>query len=96
MEEEQIIQLAGHFKSRALQEWNLLGPEERNSFSRAVEALRLCLDYGSKALAAQDFRHSAQRKAAPVADFITRLERTFRIAYGRDRMGNSKRAYSSS
>ena len=32
-EEEQIIQLAGHLKSHALQEWNLLGRGERTSFS---------------------------------------------------------------
>ena len=85
-EEEQIIQLAGHLKSRALQEWNLLSPEEKVSFSRGVEALRARLDYGGKALAAQDFRHLAQQEAESVADFVRRLERTFRIAYGRDHM----------
>ena len=51
-EEEQIIQLAGHLKSRALQEWNLLRLEDRASFANAVEALRLRLDCGSKSLAA--------------------------------------------
>ena len=85
-EEEQVIQLAGHLKSRALQEWNLLGTEEKSSFSRAVEALRLRLDCGDKTLAAQDFRHSAQREGESVGDFVRRLERTFRIAYGRDHM----------
>ena len=85
-EEEQVIQLAGHLKSRALQEWNLLGTEEKSSFSRAAEALRLRLDCGDKTLAAQDFRHSAQREGESVGDFVRHLERTFRIAYGRDHM----------
>ena len=44
------------------------------------------LDPGSKALAAQDFRHTFQGDAERVADFIRRLERTFNIAYGRDGM----------
>ena len=87
-EEERIIQLAGHLKLRALQEWNLLEPGERASYSRAVEALRSRLDYGNKASAAQDFRHSAQREAETVADFVRRLEHTFRTAYGRDRMSS--------
>ena len=85
-EEEEIIQLARHLKSRALQEWNLLRPEDRASFAKAVEALRLRLDCGSKALAAQDFRHATQRDGEPVSDFVRRLERTFRTAYGRESM----------
>ena len=40
-EEEQIIQLVGHLKSCALQEWNLLRLEDRASFAKAVEALCL-------------------------------------------------------
>ena len=85
-EEEQIIQLAGHLKSRALQEWNLFRLEDRASFSKAVEALRLCLDCGSKTLAAHDFRHATQREGEPVSDFVRRLKRTFRTAYGRESM----------
>ena len=50
--------------------------------------MRLLLDCGSKALAAQDFRHSAQHEAEPAADFIRHLEHTFRIAYGQDHMSS--------
>ena len=89
--EERMMQLAGHLKGRALQEWNLLRPEERESFEKAVEALRSRLDPGSKAVAAQDFRHTMQRDSEPVSDFVRRLERTFRIAYGRDEMSNETR-----
>ena len=85
-EEEQMIQLAGHLKGRALQEWNLLHPDQRSTFTQATEALRSHLDTASKVVAAQDFRHTAQRDEESVSDFIHRLERTFRAAYGRDAM----------
>ena len=85
-EEEQIIQFAGHLTSRALQEWNMLRPVNRASFAKAVEALRLRLDCGSKTLAAQDFRHATQHEGEPVSDFVRCLERTFRMAYGRESM----------
>ena len=35
-EKEQLIQLAGHLSKRALQEWNLLTAEQKNSFNVAV------------------------------------------------------------
>ena len=44
-----------------------------------------------RALAAQDFRHTIQGEAEPVADFIRRLEQTFRIAYGKDSMSTETR-----
>ena len=56
------------------------------SFKEAVDTLQKRLDPGSRALAAQDFRNSAQRKDEPIADYIRRLEQTFRTAYGRDSM----------
>ena len=86
--EERLMQLAGHLRGRALQEYNLLRSEERESFESTLEALRRRLDPGSKAVAAQDFRHATQRDSESVSDFIRRLERTFRIAYGRDPMSN--------
>ena len=89
--EERLMQLAGHLKGRALQEYNLLRAEERESFESAVEALRGRLDPGSKAVAAQDFRHATQKDSESVADFVRRLERMFRIAYGRDPMSNETR-----
>ena len=86
-EAELLMQLAGHLRGRALQEWNLLDEEtERATYDSAVGALRNRLDTGSKTLAAQDFRHIAQAETESVTDFIRRLERTFRVAYGQDRM----------
>ena len=83
-EEDRLLQLAGHLRGRALQEWELLSEEDRGSYSQAVSALRTRLDPGSKTLAAQDFRHTVQGETESVADFILRLERSFRVAYGRD------------
>ena len=81
------MQFAGHLHDRALQEWNLLGPEDRESYEAATRALRTRLDPGGQALAAQDFRHTAQRESEPVSDFVRCLERSaFQIAYGRDGM----------
>jgi hypothetical protein len=84
--EDKLLQFAGHLAGRALQEWNILGSDEKDTFSNAVEALRARLDPGSKTMAAQDFRHSAQLENEGVADFIRRLEKTFHIAYGRDKL----------
>ena len=50
-------------------------------FAVAVEALCARLDPGSRALAAQDFRHISQSKDEPVADFIRRLEQMYKVAY---------------
>ena len=69
-----MIQLAGHLKGRALQEWKLLPSEERRSFSQATETLHLRLDSVSRIIAAQDFRHVRQREGESVADFIRCLE----------------------
>lgn len=85
-EEEKLIQFAGHLRGGALQEWNLLQPYQRSTFSKATEALCSQLDSASKSVAAQDFRHMAQHESESVSDFIRRLERTFRAAYGRDPM----------
>ena len=56
--EDQLLQLAGHLRGRALQEWNLLLPAEEVSYSIAVESLTSRLDPGSRSLAAQEFRHA--------------------------------------
>ena len=90
-EEEQLIQLAGHLRGRALQEWNLMEETDRKSLTRALPALRQRLDQESKILAAQDFRHTVQKQPEKVADFIRRLERAFHIAYGGDSMGKETR-----
>ena len=49
------------------------------------------LDPGSKALAVQDFRHISQGDKEKIADFISRLEHTFKVAYGRDPMSEETR-----
>ena len=90
-EEELILQLAGHLRGRALQEWGLLSADDKKSYTRAVEALKSRLDPGSRTLAAQEFRHTTQGEAEKVADFIRRLERTFNVAYGREGMSTETR-----
>ncbi len=42
-------------------------------------------------MAAQDFRHLRQGESEPTADYIRRLERTYRVAYGRDSMSAETR-----
>ena len=91
-EEDVLIQLAGYLRGRALQEWNLLSENERSSYKTAVKSLRDRLGYGSRIMAAQDFRHTVQREGEPVSDFICRLERSFTIAYGRDDMSEDTRS----
>ena len=81
-EDETPLQLAGHLRKRALQEWNLLDSSNKTTLSAATAALRNRLDPGSRSLAAQDFRHATQREFETVADFILRLEQAFRSAYG--------------
>ena len=57
---------------------------EKENLQKATDTLKKHLDPGSKMLAAQDFRHAAQRENELIADYIRRLEQTFRIAYGQD------------
>ena len=59
---ELLIQLAGHLKSRARQEWNLLGESEMSDYEKAVRVLRARLDPGSKALAAQEESYEIMMK----------------------------------
>ena len=87
-EEESLLQLAGYLRGRAFQEWNLLQPEERQDYKKAVQELAKRLDPGSRLLAAQDFRHTCQRDAEIVSDFIRRLQKTSQIAYGKDSMSS--------
>ena len=89
--EEQLMQLAGHLKSRALQEWNLMTEADKDSYDKAVTSLGHRLDPGSKALAALDFRHLSQDEKEKAADYIARLEKTFRLAYGKDSMATEIR-----
>ena len=91
-EDEILLQLAGYLQGRALQEWNLMGADDRKSYKVAVRSLRDRLGYGSRILAAQDFRHTSQKSGEPVSDFIRRLERSFTVAYGKDDMSDETRS----
>ena len=90
-EDESLMQLVGYLRKRALQEWNLLTVEEKKTFPSAVAALQGRLDSSNRVLAAQDFRHAAQRETETAAEFMRRLEQIYRVAYGRDRMSTETR-----
>ena len=90
-DDDSLVQLAGYLRKRALQEWNLLTNEERKTFSSATTALHNRLDPNNRVLAAQDFRHALQRDTETVAEYIRRLEQTYRTAYGRDGMSSETR-----
>ena len=83
--QETLIQLAGHLRKRALLECNLLEENEKTSLSSVVVALREHLDPGSRSTA-------VQRESEPVGDFILRLGRIFRSAYGRDARSSETRS----
>lgn len=76
----------GHLKGRALQEWNLLPADERKTYQGGIAALGSRLDPGSKIMAAKDFRHASQEETEKVGDFIRRLEKLLKVAYGHDNM----------
>ena len=90
-EHDTLIQLAGHLRGRASQEWGLLTPDERKSLDGATVVLRSRLDPSSRALAAQDFHRASQLEGESVADFIRRLEQLFKLAYGRDGISDETR-----
>ena len=64
------MQLAGHLRGQALQEWKLLLPEDRKSYQAAVKALKERLDPGNQTLVALDFRRTSQKICESVSDFI--------------------------
>lgn len=77
-----LLQVAGHLKGCARQEWILLCPAEKGSYDTAVVALHNHVDPGSKVVMAQEFRHTMQNEGERVAEFSRRLKKTFCIAYG--------------
>lgn len=89
--EEELIQLVGIQRGRALQEWNLLPNSDCSNFESGVKSLHARLESGTKAMSAQDFRHCAQREGEGVSDFIIHLEKTFRLAYGHEIMSTETR-----
>ena len=76
------MQLAGHLRGRASQEWKLLIPENRASYQVAVKALREKLDTGNQTFAALDFHHTSQQSSESVSDYITTLEKVFQTGFG--------------
>ena len=88
---EALMQLTGHLKGRALQEWKLLTSEHKISYQAAIKALREKLDPGNQTLAALDFRHTTQKADEPVSDFIGRLEQIFQIGFGREHLSHETR-----
>ena len=85
-DDEKLIQLAGYLHGKAAREYALLSSTEKQSFALAVEALRARLESGHCALAAQEFRNAIQREKEGVSDYISRLERTFQVAYGHENL----------
>ena len=86
-----LMQLAGHLRGKARQEFALLSADDKVTFANAIVAMRGKLDAGSRALAAQDFRHATQDPQETVSDYVLRLERIFRRAYGREHMTEETR-----
>ena len=80
--DEMLMQLAGHLRGRALQEWNLIRPDEQKNWTKAVKALSGRQEPKNQAYAVQDFRHAVQSGSELVSDYIRRTERTFHLAYG--------------
>jgi len=89
--EDTLIQLAGHLKGRALQEWLLLSEEDKSTWKSAIAALREKLETRSRVLATQDFRHIQQKEKESVADFIHHMEREFHITYKNDKLSQDTR-----
>ena len=89
--EEMLMQLVGHLRGRALQEWKLMSSEDRATYQSAIKTFRERLDPGNQTLAALDFRHASQKPTETVSDFIRRLEEIFQIAFGREKLSNETR-----
>jgi len=83
------MQLGGHLHRRARQ---VLTDEEKESYLRAIQALKGKLEPVNKVLAAQDFRHISQSDQESVSELIRRLEHTFKVAYGKDSMSQETRS----
>lgn len=65
---------------------------QKHSFKIATKEMQNRLDPGSKALAAQDFRHTVRGPKESVSDFICRLEQVFRRAYGKEQISAETRS----
>ena len=82
-----MIQLAGHLRGKARQEFLLLDPSEKSTYAQAISTLSSKFNFRSRSVAAQDFRNATQGPSESVSDYILRLEKIFRHAYGQVSMG---------
>ena len=57
---ECLIQLAGHLRGKAHQEFLLLDPSEKSTYAQAISALSSKFNFRSRLVAAPDFRHATQ------------------------------------
>ena len=74
-DDETLLQLAGHLRGRALEEWNLMDGSDRSDLKRATNVLKERLDPSSRMLAAQDPSCYTRSRRA-----YCRLHPTFREA----------------
>ena len=63
---ECLLQLAGHLKGKARQEFSLLTSGQMSTFTMAKTALRSRLEIGSKTLAPQEFRHAHRKQCQTI------------------------------
>ena len=89
--EETLIQLAGHLRGHALQEWSLLSTCEE-SLQELTKAMHSRLGPCSRVLAVQDFCHASQHDDELLSDFIRRLQQLFKLAYGWDGVSEETRS----
>jgi len=83
-DEETFIQLAGHLRGRV--QWELIDDGCSHDWRVVAKMLQNRLEHGQHSMAAQEFRHLGQGLSESASEFIVRLERTFRIAYGKSGM----------
>jgi len=76
-EAEHLLQLAGHLRGQALQEWNLLDSHNIVTLDSTVTSLKARHDPGNKLVVSQDFHHLSQTEGEAVAKFISGLETLF-------------------
>ena len=62
----------------------MLADDDVCDFNTAIQSLKERLDPCSKVLAGQEFRRTVQGDNETVPNFICRLEKSFRVAFGRD------------
>ena len=89
-EQERLLQLAGHLR---------VGPYRSGAYYRMPTSRRWLVPWRpfvvgwnlAAMLGALEFKHRAQQPKEGVCDFITRMEKAFREAYGREPMSKETR-----